>query len=79
MDSVLEALLQSASYLTPAIALCLELQQTQIDQPEAILRQKSRIDAAIQQTEQEIREIDRVLAILRDSPPVPAATVPAGF
>jgi hypothetical protein len=79
MDPVLEALLQSASYLTPAIALCLELQQTQIDQPEALLRQKGRIDAAIQQTEQEIREIDRVLTVLRDSPPVPAATVPAGF
>ncbi len=79
MDPILEALLESADYLTPAIALCLELQQAKIDQPEAILQHKGRIDAAIKQTEQEIHEIDRVLAILRDSPPVPAATVPAGF
>ncbi len=79
LDPILDALLKSASYLTPAIVLCLELPQAHLDQPEVILRQKRRIDAAIRQTEQEIHEMDRVLSSLRDSPPVPATSVPAGF
>ena len=79
MDPILEALLQSVDYLTPAIAVSLELEQANSNQPEAILQYTSRIDAAIKQTELEIHDIERVLAILRDSPPVPAVTVPAGF
>ena len=79
MDTVLATLIQAPRYVTPAVALCLELEKKKMHQPEDILRHKSQIDAAVKQSQEEIRVLDAVLASLRDSAPVAATSVPAGF
>ncbi len=79
MNSVLQELLAAPSGLTAAVALCLELEAKHITEPEELLVQKPRIDAAIKQTEQDIAAIARVLIDLRQSAAVASTAVPVGF
>lgn len=76
-DAVVAALVAAPRYLSPAIALCQELQDTY--QPEDILRLEPRIAEAIALTEQETRITLAAAAALRACSPVPATAVPDGF
>jgi hypothetical protein len=76
---VLADLLAAREYVTPAIALCLELDQKALAKPADVIQHKARIEAAIAKTEQEIKESAQTLRVLIQSAPVPAAFVPAGF
>ncbi len=79
MDPVLQKLLAAPSVTTPAVALCLELDAKGIYDPEQLLLQKARIDAAIKETEHDISAMERVLIDLRQSAASAGACVPPGF
>jgi len=76
---VLADLLRAREYLTPAIALCLELDRTGLTQPGDVVRHRGRIEAAISRTQQDMRESDEALRALVLSAAVPAGSVPEGF
>jgi hypothetical protein len=79
MNPVLRELLAAPRKLTAAVALCLELDAAQMTQPEELLRQKGRIEAAITETQRDISTLERVLIDLRESAAAPSGVVPAGF
>ena len=77
--AVAAALAAAPRYLSPAVALCMELERHRVFQPEDILRIEPQIEQAIATVEKETREITAAAAALRASSPAAALEVPAGF
>jgi hypothetical protein len=76
--SILLALDAAPRHVNPAIALYMELQDRPME-VEVLITEAGRIERAIQEGEEEVRDIERKTNKLADAEAVPAPSVPIGF